>query len=294
VKILITGSTGQIGHELARLALPLGTILLPARDELDMRSADSISSFLRTHTPDLVLNAAAYTAVDKAEDEVELARAVNATAIGVIALECRRFGAPVIHYSTDYVFDGGSEVPYVESDPTCPLGVYGQTKLEGEQLLATSGTPHLILRTSWVYGQRGTNFLRTIRRADAQGRNLRIVADQIGTPNWSRVLAQATILAVASSPGGPRTGRAGLAEFLTQFGGIYHLACKGQCSWYEFASAFVPDAVNRITPIATNEYPTRARRPLHSVLNASHFESVFGLTMPGWREALSLCLRDPD
>jgi dTDP-4-dehydrorhamnose reductase len=238
---------------------------------------------MRALKPALVVNAAAYTAVDRAESEREAAFAINARAPGVLAEEAKRLDAVLIHYSTDYVFDGEARSPYVEDDPVAPLSVYGESKLEGERAIAASGATALVFRTSWVYGRRGRNFLLTMQRLAAERDELRVVDDQTGVPNWSRTLAQATGRVVAM-------GLPAVAERA----GLYHLSSTGQATWFEFARAIVGDVARpRITPIATRDYPTPARRPRYGVLGTAKFRHAFGFSLPAWRHALTECLASP-
>jgi dTDP-4-dehydrorhamnose reductase len=281
--ILVTGANGQLGFELARLLPTLGDVVAADRSRLDLADADAVVDVVREARPDLIVNAGAYTAVDLAEKEVDQAAAVNARAPGILAEEAKRIGAVLIHYSTDYVFDGARTTPYPESAPTAPLNVYGATKLEGERAIAAAGGHALIFRTSWVYGLRGRNFLLTIRRLAAERDELRIVADQIGAPNWCRTLAEATVRIVGAGP-------AALAERA----GLYHLSATGNASWYDFARAILGDAATpRVVPIATTDYPLPARRPAYGVLDTAQFESRFGFALPAWREALARCLASP-
>lgn len=278
--ILVTGSAGQLGFELVRLLEPHGDIVAADRARLDLADPDAIVAAVRGAKPKLVVNAAAYTAVDLAEKERDLAAAVNARAPGILAEEAKRAGAVLVHYSTDYVFDGASTTPYAEDAPTAPLNVYGATKLDGERAVAAVGGASLVFRTSWVYGRRGRNFLRTIERLAAERDELRIVADQIGVPNWSRTLAEATERLVGQ-------GLPALAERT----GLYHLSSTGRASWYEFAQAIVGTAAKpRVVPITTAEYPLPARRPAFAVLDTSHFTATFGFALPDWRDALARCL----
>jgi len=284
--ILLTGANGQLGFELAQLLAAHATIIAVDRGALDLADADAIVSTVREAQPDLIVNAGAFTAVDLAESQSEAAFAVNAHAPGVLAEEAKRAGALLIHYSTDYVFDGMSDVAYDETAPTNPLNVYGASKLAGEDAVAASKAPALIFRTSWVYGLRGKNFLLTIRRLAAERAELRIVADQTGTPNWSRTLAQATAALIARG-----------VPYLFERTGLYHLSCGGATTWYEFARAIVGDASNdvstpRVVPIATKDYPTPARRPAYGVLATGKFAATFGHRLPDWREALAACLSD--
>jgi len=282
--IFLTGANGQLGFELARLLAAQATILPADRFALDLADTDAIVSAIRTAKPDLIVNAGAFTAVDLAESQREAAFAVNARAPGVLAEEAKRVGAMLIHYSTDYVFDGTSELPYEETAPTNPLNVYGASKLAGEVAVGASNARALVFRTSWVYGLRGKNFLLTIQRLAAAPTELRIVADQTGTPNWSRTLAQATATLIARG-----------LPYLVERTGLYHLSCAGATTWYEFARAIVAEASDResaprVVPIATEEYPTPARRPAYGVLSTRKYVATFGDALPGWREALAACL----
>jgi len=265
------------------LLAPLGRVVAVDRAALDLASPDAIVAKMREIAPAIVVNAAAYTAVDRAERERDLAFAVNATAPGVIAEEAKRLGALVVHYSTDYVFDGNATQPYAEDAPTGPLSVYGQSKLAGERAVRASGADALVFRTSWVYGLAGANFLLTIRRLAAEREELRIVDDQVGVPNWSRAMARATARVLAP-------GRDALRERC----GLYHLSSRGSTTWYGFARAILGDAPRpRVVPIATREYPTPARRPAYGVLATDKFERAFGFALPEWRDALSECLGGP-
>jgi dTDP-4-dehydrorhamnose reductase len=278
--ILVTGAAGQIGFEAARLLEPHGDVIAADRAMLDLADPDAIVAAVRGAKPGLIVNAGAYTAVDRAESEPALARSVNARAPGILAEEAKRIGALFVHYSTDYVFDGARTTPYPEDAPTAPLNVYGQTKLEGERAVAAAGRHSLVFRTSWVYGLRGRNFLLTIRRLAAERDEISVVADQVGVPNWSRQLAEATVRIVA----------AGLAS-AAERAGLYHLSAKGSASWHDFAQAIVGDAKRpRVVPISTAEYPTPARRPAYGVLATQRFEATFGFALPEWREALARCV----
>ncbi|MFO1413416.1 MAG: dTDP-4-dehydrorhamnose reductase [Burkholderiales bacterium] len=281
-RILVTGTGGQVGGELARLLVPHGQVLACDRAALDLADADAIVAVMRRERPGLVINAGAYTAVDLAERERDAAFAVNARAPQVLAEEAKRAGALLVHYSTDYVFDGRATAPYPEDAPTGPLNVYGASKLAGEQAIAATGAHALVLRTSWVYGLTGKNFLRTIQRLAAERDELRIVADQAGAPNWSRVLAEATVRLVAL----------GLPA-LRERAGLYHLSSQGATTWHGFAQAIVgAGGKPRVTPIATTEYPTPARRPAYGVLATQRFEAAFGFALPAWDAALDRCLAE--
>jgi len=278
--ILVTGANGQLGFELARLLAPLGEVVAADRSRLDLADPNAVVAAVRGAKPALILNAGAYTAVDLAEKEAAQAAAINARAPGILADEAKRIGAVLIHYSTDYVFDGARTTPYPEDAPTAPLNVYGATKLEGERAIAAVGAFAVVLRTSWVYGLRGKNFLLTIRTLAAERDELRIVADQVGVPNWCTTLAEATARIVGD-------GLPALAERA----GLYHLSATGSASWYDFARAIVGDAGKpRITPIATADYPVPARRPAYGVLDTARFAETFGFTLPDWQDVLSRCL----
>jgi len=277
--ILLTGAAGQLGFELARLLTAHGEVEALDRAALDLADAHAVSAAVRRVRPQIIVNAAGYTAVDRAESEPALADAINARAPAVLADEAKRLDALLIHYSTDYVFDGNSREPYREEDQTKPLNVYGSSKLAGERAITAAGAAHLILRTSWIYGLHGQNFLLTMRRLAATRDELRVVADQFGVPNWSRVLAEATASLVSR---GPAT--------LAKKTGIYHLSGRGRASWFDFARAIFDDADRpRVVPITTAEYPTPARRPASAVLATDKFEAAFGFALPDWHEMLAAC-----
>jgi dTDP-4-dehydrorhamnose reductase len=279
--ILLTGCNGQVGWELQRTLAPLGRVTAVERSALDLADADSIRAMLREVRPHVIVNAAAYTAVDQAESEAALAMQVNGMAPGIMAEEAKRLGALLVHFSTDYVFDGRKSSCYTEQDATNPLGTYGRTKLAGEIAIQSSGCRHLIFRTCWVYGLRGKNFLRTILRlADAKD-ELRIVADQVGAPTWSRLIAEATASALATR---------------TVSEGLYHLASAGNISWHGFTKAILEltgqmRARNpTLTAIPSSDYPQLAVRPLNSRLSCDLLEQAAGLRLPDWHDALKLCL----
>ena len=279
-RILLTGAAGQVGYELAQLLPAHGDVVATDRASLDLAQPDTIVAIMREVRPDLVINAGAYTAVDAAERDGATAFAVNARAPQILADEVKRGGALLIHYSTDYVFDGGATSPYDEDAPVAPLNVYGQSKLDGERAIAASGARALILRTSWVYGLRGKNFLVTIRRLAAERDELKIVADQSGTPNWARALAMATAALVARG-----------LPYLDERAGVYHFSSTGATTWHGFAAAIIGDArTPKVTPITTAEYPTPARRPAYGVLATARFRDTFGYALPPWRDALAACL----
>jgi dTDP-4-dehydrorhamnose reductase len=288
VTILLTGVNGQVGWELRRTLATLGPVTALDSKALDLADPDAIRSTVRGLRPQIIVNPAAYTAVDKAESEPDRARAVNGVAPGVLAEEAKKAGAILVHYSTDYVFDGAKDGPYAEDDPTGPLGVYGATKLAGEEAIQATGGRYLIFRTSWVYGRRGGNFLLTMQRLMRERPELKVVDDQIGAPTWSRLIAEATaqVLSQCLSPA--------RAADRPQPWGTYHLTCAGETSWYGFAGAIAEltpmETRPRLTPIPGSGYPTPARRPANSRLDNGRLERVFGLRLPHWREALELCL----
>lgn len=287
MRILLIGTSGQVGHELQRTLAPLGEVRGHDFPELDLANAGAVSALCREVRPALIVNAAAYTAVDKAEGEPEVAMAVNGTAPGVLAEEARRLGALLVHYSTEYVFDGAKRSPYLESDAPAPLNEYGRSKLAGDLAIAQSGCKHLIFRTSWVYGPRGRNFMLTMLSLAAAREELRVVGDQRGAPTSSLFLAEATARAIRSIP----------VKGVTS--GVYNLSAAGETTWAGFASAiFERAAANRpgfraprVIPIATSEYPTPARRPAYSVLSHRRFEAAFGFAPTSWEEQLDECIR---
>ena len=277
--ILLLGAKGQLGRELAAALAACGTVIACDRALVDITDAASVERVLRDSRPAFIVNAAAYTAVDRAETERDAAFAVNAIAPGVLAAAARRIGALLFHYSTDYVFDGDRATPYDEGAVPHPLNVYGASKLAGEQAIAASGATALTLRTSWVYGRQGQNFLTTMQRLAAHRDELRVVDDQVGTPNWTRAIARATALLI-------KRGSTDLA----QHAGLYHLSAVGSTSWCEFARAILRDTHVRVIPITTAEYPTPAKRPRYGVLDSSRFARTFGFSLPEWSLSLRECL----
>lgn len=289
MKILLLGGAGQVGTELRRSLAPMGKLVTTTRDgtlhggapavALDLSDIEAIAPLVARINPDVVVNATAYTAVDRAESEPETAFGINAEAPARLAAACAAGRATLLHLSTDYVFDGSGTRPYREDDPTCALGVYGASKLKGEQAIAASGAHHLILRTAWVYALHGQNFLRTMLRVGADRDELRVVADQIGSPTPAWLIADtiATILAHGVSASGVR-----------------HLVASGQTSWHGFAEAIFAEAhaqeliarVPRVLTISTAEYPTPAQRPAWSVLDTRRLQAEYGIELPDWREAL--------
>ncbi len=287
-KILLTGVNGQVGHSLQAIlkasGLPTELIALD-RSQLDLANTQQIREVVRTVQPDLIINPAAYTAVDKAESEPDLAYSINAIAPGILAEEAAILNAKLIHFSTDYVYNGRKLEAYQEADPTEPLSVYGQTKLAGEEAIRAVGVPHLIFRTAWVYGAYGKNFMKTILRLASEQETLNIVADQIGTPTSSNAIAAAITQILQQS------------DF--DVSGVYHLVNSGQASWFEFAQAIVEESnvlrqqegkaglmVKHIQPISTDQYPTPARRPANSLLDTGKLLQDFDIEMPHWRESL--------
>ena len=287
--VLLFGGNGQVGHELRRSLRALGDVVVTTRsgelpdgarcEVADFDRPDTLAELVERVAPAIVVNAAAYTAVDKAEDDVDAAFRTNAEAPGVLARACALRDIPFVHYSTDYVFDGQGSRPYREDDPTAPLGVYGASKLAGEDAIRAAGGRHLILRTAWVYGQHGHNFMKTMLRLGAERDELRVVADQVGTPTPAALIADVTteLLGLRDAPSG-----------------TFHLTPRGETSWHGFAEAILEEALARgliprapkVIPIATSDYPTRARRPGYSRLDIGRLEQVLGRALPEWRTGL--------
>jgi dTDP-4-dehydrorhamnose reductase len=287
-RILLIGKDGQLGAELGPVLKPLGDVAKVGRSSVDL----TVRQAIRTYEPQIIINAAAYTAVDKAESEPNLAEAINSIAPGVMAEEAQRSQATLIHVSTDYVFDGTKNTPYTETDPTNPLGVYGKTKLQGEQAVQSVCDRHFILRTAWVYGVGGTgNFVKTMLRVGAAREELRVVVDQVGAPTWTGDLAQAIAQLTTQIMEAP--DRAALLS------GVYHYTNSGAISWYDFAESIFdeaaslgfPLAVQRVVPITTAEYPTAAARPAYSVLSSRKIQSILGAPPPHWRRGLRVMLQ---
>jgi len=295
MKILVTGGSGQVGFELQRQLCLLGTVMAPSRQELDLADAAAVDRWLDSHQPELIVNAAAYTAVDGAEEEPALARRLNAELPAQLAAYSAARGQWLVHYSSDYVYPGSGETPWQEQDDTGPLNVYGQTKLEGDEAVLASGCAHLIFRTSWVYSARGNNFMKTMLRLGRERDVLKVVSDQIGAPTPARLIAQVTALAL--SDGIARQSRAP-----TLPAGIYHLAPAGETSWHGFACEIFRQVRERGEPLAISpegvatissaEYPVPAARPLNSRLALTRLEQALGLRLPDWQEQLSLTLAE--
>jgi dTDP-4-dehydrorhamnose reductase len=281
LKILLLGRNGQVGWELEQTLAPLGEVTALGRAQLDLADVPRLVASVRALQPEAIVNAAAYTAVDRAETEREAAFAVNATAPRVLAEEARRSGALLVHFSTDYVFDGAKASAYVEEDPANPINVYGASKLAGERAIAASGCRHLVLRTSWVYGPRGANFMLTMLRLARERPQLRVVDDQVGAPTSSTAIARATATVLERTLRSP-----GLA-------GFYHLAAAGETTWCGFARAILARAgfETPVVPIRTEEYPTPARRPRNSRLDCSRLRQAFGVALEPWQEALDEAMR---
>ncbi|CAI2717488.1 dTDP-4-dehydrorhamnose reductase [Nitrospina watsonii] len=292
-RILLTGKTGQIGHELLPFLDAFGDVRAPDSTELDLARPDALRTYAMDWRPQLIVNAAAYTAVDRAEEERDRAMAVNGTAPSVLAACAAELGAALVHYSTDYVFDGAKHGFYKESDEPNPMNVYGITKATGDAAIQKAGIPHLIFRTSWVYGLRGHNFLLTLQRLAREQDEVRVVNDQIGSPTWSRLVAQTTanVLDQTLNERQPED-----MSGIEKASGIYNLTCTGSTSWYGFAQAILEslpeDERPRLKPIPTSEYPTPAPRPANSVLAVEKLRAQFGILLPDWQGALTFCLNN--
>ena len=292
MRLLLTGANGQVGWELRRSLTPLGEVTALDRSQCDLMRPQSLPQLIRDIRPDVIVNAAAYTAVDKAEQEEELATTVNGTAVGVLAQEARKAGILLIHYSTDYVFDGEKQTPYTEDDAPHPVSAYGRSKLTGEVALRQAGGDYVILRTSWVYAGRGHNFLRTILRLAKERDELRVVDDQIGAPTWARDIAEATASIARAARGEQAQG-----SFVP---GLFNLTAAGVTSWHGFAGAILDEArragllprVPRLTPIPSTDYPTAAVRPKNSRLAGDRLRQRFGIALPDWRQSLARCIAD--
>ncbi len=293
MKILLTGKTGQVGYQLERSLQGLGEVVALNSSQMNLAELDQVREVIRRVKPDLIVNPAAYTAVDLAEREPDVAMRINGDAPGVMAEEAKSLGAAMIHYSTDYVFDGSKQGAYTEDDSPNPVNVYGSSKLAGERAVQAAGIPHLILRTSWVYGMHGKNFLRTVMRLAQERDELRIVADQFGAPTWSRTIADTTAHIVARLQSTANDKNAGIERDAWQrHSGIYHLTAQGHTTWYGFTKAILnhPSILKKpaVTPIRSEEYPVPARRPANSVLSCTRLIDTF-CSLPEWEKALGLC-----
>jgi dTDP-4-dehydrorhamnose reductase len=290
VRLLVTGVNGQVGWELRRSLAPLGEVTALDRNQCDLSRPERLPDVVRDARPDVIVNAAAYTAVDKAEQEEQLATAINGTAVGVLAEEARKAGSLLVHYSTDYVFDGEKPSPYTEDDAPQPINAYGRSKLAGETALRQAGGDYVLLRASWIYAARGRNFVHTILRLANERDDLRVVDDQVGAPTWARDIAEATARIVRAARGEQAGG--------TFAPGIFNLSAAGATSWYGFAGAILDEAmragllarVPRLTPIASKDYPTPAARPKNSQLSGGRLEARFGIALPDWRSSLARCV----
>lgn len=294
MKILLFGKNGQVGWELQRSLAPLGDLVALDSQSVDycgdLTNLAGLAQTVRDIAPDVIVNAAAYTAVDKAESEPALAQAVNASALGVLALEAQRCGAWLVHFSTDYVFDGSGNAPWLETDSPSPLSVYGKTKLAGEEAIIASGCQYLIFRTSWVYAAHGSNFAKTMLKLAQDRDSLKVINDQIGAPTGADLLADVTAQAIR------------LAMQRPEVSGLYHLVASGQTSWYDYANFVInfarqagveikvkPEA---ILPVPTSDFPTAATRPLNSRLNTSKLQSIFDLRLPTWQSGVTRMLTE--
>jgi dTDP-4-dehydrorhamnose reductase len=293
--ILLTGANGQVGWELSRALAPLGRVVAADQEHVDLADRGKLRAFVRDIRPAAIVNAAAHTAVDRAESERDLAFAVNAEAPGVLAEEAARAGGVIVHYSTDYVYAGDKDTAYVEGDPAEPLNVYGASKLEGDCRVIASGAPHLVFRTSWVYGPRGRNFLRTMLRLSRERESLRVVSDQLGAPTPAFLIADVTAQVLGRFLVRRRFDIPGAVC------GLYHLVTAGSTSWHGFARSILENdpasseqRCREIVPITTGEYPTAARRPSRSLLSTAKIEETFGFRLPVWDDALKLVMRELD
>jgi dTDP-4-dehydrorhamnose reductase len=289
---MLAGANGQVGWELRRSLMPLGEVTALDRSQCDLSRLERLPQTVRDAKPDVILNAAAYTAVDKSEQEERLATVVNGTAVGVLAEEARKAGSLLVHYSTDYVFDGEKQAPYGEDDTPHPINAYGRSKLAGETALRQAGGDYVMLRTSWIYAARGHNFVHTILRLAKERDELRIVDDQIGAPTWARDIAEATARIVHAAR--HEQARGAFAP------GIFNLTAAGTTNWYGFAGAILDEAKRtgllkhtpRLTPIPSSDYPTPAARPKNSQLSGERLKARFGIALPDWRPSLARCIAE--
>jgi dTDP-4-dehydrorhamnose reductase len=294
MRILLTGKNGQVGSELNKILSQLGEVIATGRNEMNLADPSQIRRVVQKIKPELIINAGAYTAVDKAESDQELAKAVNGIAPKILAEEAKNNDALLIHYSTDYSYNGEmSHRPYLESDSPSPNSVYGKTKLQGDQAIEKSGASHLIFRTGWVYSKRGKSFLRTILKLAKEKNVIRVVNDQTGTPTWCRSIAEATCKSIKNlleKRGGS------LSKAAANISGVYHMTCQGEANWHRFAQTILelryPDNMPKLLAISTKEYPTPAIRPTYSVLSNSTLKKNFGIELPHWEHALKQCLSD--
>lgn len=289
IKILLTGKNGQIGAELQHALAPLGEVVACGSAECDFSKASQLRELVQRVRPNLIVNAAAYTAVDKAEEEAGLAKTVNADAPAILAEEAKKLHAGLVHFSTDYVFDGSKDGPYTEEDVPQSGNVYGATKAEGDSAVLASGVPHFVFRTTWVYGLRGKNFLLTMQRLARERDELKIVDDQFGAPTWSRSIAQTTANILTQM----LDADSGLAA-MENASGLYNLSCSGRTSWFGFAQAIIASLElpnpPRLIAIPTSEFPTPAVRPKNSVLSHEKIRNAFGIILPDWADTLKSCL----
>lgn len=301
MKILIIGKSGQVSWELQRSMSPVGTVHCAGRPEVDLADADSLRAVVRRLRPDLLINGAAYTAVDQAESEPHLAMKINGEAPGVMAEEMNRLGGLIVHYSTDFVYEGAGTSPLVETSPTAPWNAYGVAKLAGDRAVAAAAGAYLIFRTSWVYSARGRNFLRTVLRLADSGRALRIVDDQTGAPTWSRDIAAATASIVAQLCPAGSDGSRSLSPAAGEHSGIYHMSSAGSVTWCGFASAILEErqrlglnkgVAPQLVPISTLDYVTAARRPSNSRLSNEKLRATFAISLPHWRDSLTRVMEE--
>ncbi|MFZ9520874.1 MAG: dTDP-4-dehydrorhamnose reductase [Silvanigrellaceae bacterium] len=291
-RILVVGRNGQVANELAQTLPTLGQVLCAGRELADATNPAKIRALVADFRPDLLINASAYTAVDKAESEPDAAKLLNVDAVALLAELSKKSAIPLVHYSTDYVFDGSGSAPWKETDPTGPQGVYARTKLEGEEAIRNSGCAYFIFRTAWVYGHFGANFYKTMRRLAREREELKVVKDQLGSPTWSRMIALATSQIVAQG----LVGKEGaLMEFVGARSGVYHMSAAGSCSWFDFAREIVASdprqdeiKCKQVIPISTAEYPTPAKRPANSILSNDKCATTFGVRLPDWKDQLEM------